>query len=64
MLIEKCPECGSRQIGQGVFSGYANIAVKGSAFSSSKVIADICSNCGLVISMHVDRPEKFVPNTK
>lgn len=64
MPIEKCPECGSRQIGQGIFSGYANMTVKGSVLSSSKVIADICSNCGLVICMHVERPDKFAPKTK
>ncbi len=61
MATEKCPECGSRQIGCGVFSGYANMSVQGKWLSSSKVYADVCSNCGLIISMHVAQPEKFAP---
>jgi rRNA maturation protein Nop10 len=58
---EKCPECGSRYIGEGLFSGYANLTVKGRGFSSSKVIAQVCSNCGLILELRVDKPEKFFP---
>jgi hypothetical protein len=59
---ERCPECGSRYIGEGSFSsGYAYLTPKGKAFSSSKVKAEVCSNCGLIIKMRVDKPEKFVP---
>ena len=59
--MEKCPQCGSRYIGEGVLSGYANLTVKGKGFSSSKVIAQVCSNCGLILEMRVEKPEKFVP---
>ncbi len=61
MAIEKCTECGSRRIGRGVFSGYANMTPQGRWFASSKVYADVCSDCGLIISMHVASPEKFAP---
>jgi len=58
---EKCPECGSRYIGEGVLSGYANLTVRGKSFSSSKIIAQVCSNCGLILELRVDKPEKFTP---
>ena len=57
----KCPECGSRYIGEGLFSGSATMTVKGRPFTSAKVIATVCSNCGLIFDMRVDKPEKFVP---
>ena len=61
---EKCPECGSRRIVQGELSGYANMYVKGHAFRSSKMIAEVCSSCGLVISLQVAQPEKFAPKER
>lgn len=60
--IDRCPECGSRYIGEGTFnSGYAYLTPKGKVFASSKVKAEVCSNCGLIIQLRVDKPEKFVP---
>ena len=59
---DKCPECGSRYIGEGVLSGYADLTVKGKFYSSSKVMAKVCSNCGLILELRVADPEKFVPN--
>ena len=59
--IDKCPECGSRYIGKGVLTGSAAMTVKGRPFTSSKVVALVCSNCGLIFEMRVDKPEKFVP---
>ena len=65
MTIEKCTNCGSRQIGQGKFNGYANISVcneKGrETLRSSPVAAEVCANCGLVLSLRVTQPEKFLP---
>ena len=61
IIKDKCPECGSRRIGEGVFSGYANLTVKGRFFSSSKVLAKVCSNCGLVLELRVADPGKFIP---
>ena len=62
--IEKCPECGSRYIGEGEFSGYASLTPKGRFFASSKVTAQVCSNCGLVLSLRVKDPEKFTPQVR
>lgn len=59
MRIEKCPDCGSRRLGQGSFSGYANLMAGG--FRSSKVTATVCSNCGLIVELRVAQPEKFAP---
>lgn len=61
MKTTTCPECGSKEIGKGYQSGYANMIVKGRMFSSSPVEADICSECGLIISFRVRRPKKFRP---
>jgi len=65
MEYKKCPACGSYNIGQGVFSGYANLTAcneKGKAtLRSSAVKAEVCADCGLIISMHVAKPEKFMP---
>ena len=65
MENRKGPACGSCQIGQGLLSGYANMTVcnsKGKAtMRSSPVRAEVCASCGLVISLHADKPEKFMP---
>jgi len=57
----KCPVCGSSEIGQGILTGYANITpVKGRIFKSgSAILADICTECGNILSMRVEKPEKF-----
>lgn len=59
--VDKCPECGSRRIGVGELSGYAAMAAKEKMFASSAIIADVCSDCGLIIRMRVKKPEKFAP---
>ena len=58
---DKCPGCGSRYIGEGILSGYANMTVRGKPFSASKIIAQVCSNCGLILEMRVEKPDKFLP---
>ena len=60
--VSKCPECGCTQIGKGKLSGYANMTPVGRIFTTgSQVIADVCSNCGLIIKLKVDSPHKFTP---
>ena len=61
---DKCPECGSRYIGEGIFDGYSTLSVKGRGFASSRVLAKVCSNCGLILELRVDKPEKFVPKVR
>ena len=57
----KCPICGCYEIGKGKLRGYANMyQVKGNVFNSgSPIIDDICTKCGHILSMRVEKPEKF-----
>lgn len=56
----ECPMCGSKKIGKGKFCGYAKIMPANKIISNgSEVIADICTNCGYILSMSVKNPEKF-----
>lgn len=59
MKIEKCPECGSRRLGEGKLSGYA--ALSNGGWRSSPVKAVVCSNCGLILEMRVTKPQVFTP---
>lgn len=65
METKKCPACGSSRIGQGVFSGYANLTVCNSqgkaGFRSSAVKAEVCGDCGLILGLYAVKPEKFLP---
>ena len=60
--VEKCPECGSRNLGHGKLEGYASMYA--SPFRSSQVDAVVCSDCGLVIEMGVRKPHIFAPKVK
>lgn len=56
----KCPVCGSIKIGKGKLSGYATMQPVDKFFSrGSDVIAEICTECGHIISLKVQDPEKF-----
>jgi predicted nucleic acid-binding Zn-ribbon protein len=60
MAVTKCPDCGSNEIGKGKFSGYASLNPVGKIFSAgSAVIVDVCTNCGTIICMKSEKPEKF-----
>lgn len=57
----KCPDCGNTEIGKGKLSGYAALSPIGNKFSTgSAIIADVCINCGKIIKMKVEHPEKFI----
>ena len=62
MKVERCPECGSRHLAEGKFSGYANLSA--SAWKSSPVIAVVCSDCGLVVELRVKNPGIFAPKIR
>ncbi|MDO4733246.1 MAG: transcription initiation factor TFIIIB [Bacillota bacterium] len=68
MKVEKCPECGSKNLGRGEFSGYACLTVCNAAgkpgFRGSAVQAVLCSDCGLILELRVKQPHKFAPKTK
>lgn len=56
----KCPKCGSTEIGQGKFSGYAKMGpMKFWKGDYSSVIAQVCTECGHIISMRVKKPQNF-----
>ncbi|WP_231634316.1 hypothetical protein [Salinicoccus sp. YB14-2] len=60
MEEKECPECGSRDIEQGKLSGYAAMRPKHRALSfGSAIIADVCTDCGEILSMKVEKPEQF-----
>lgn len=61
MKNDKCPKCGCKEIGQGIqVSGGKMLPIDkiGMSFGSS-VIADICTKCGYIIEMRVEKPDKF-----
>ena len=51
----RCPQCGCYEIGEGSFSDYGALAPKGKIFISSKVIAEVCTECGLIINLRVKK---------
>lgn len=57
----KCPICGCEEIGQGKLTGYAVMQpIKGKFLNTgSATIADICTACGHILSMRVEKSEKF-----
>ncbi|MDP4145312.1 MAG: transcription initiation factor TFIIIB [Bacillota bacterium] len=58
--VKACPICGCTEIGQGKLTGYSKMMPLHTIFSNgSDVIADICLECGHIISMRVTRPDKF-----
>ena len=55
----KCTKCGSSEIGQGKLDGYATMKPKNALFLGSNIIANICTECGEILSMRVEEPKKF-----
>lgn len=55
-----CPECGSNEIGRGKFYGSSALipAHKRISFGST-VFALVCTNCGFVIQLQVEKPRIF-----
>jgi len=60
MENDKCPKCGCTEIGQGDTYGEGSMfPIKNRFKFGSSVIADICTECGYIIEMRVEKPEKF-----
>jgi transcription elongation factor Elf1 len=56
----KCSDCGSNDVGQGIMRYEGKIQPVSKTFSSgSNVMVDICTNCGLILKMKVEKPELF-----
>lgn len=62
-MIKKdtCPKCGCKEIGQGkqIAGGKMLPIDKVTMSFGSSVIADICTECGYIIEMRVEKPNKF-----
>ena len=59
---KKCPICKCEEVGKGRHYAQGAMFPLGGIFSlktGSEVIADICTNCGYILSMKVNNPEKF-----
>lgn len=57
---DKCPGCGSLNIGEGVWSGYAALMPKGKKLSmGSSVEVCVCRECGQLFGFSVEKPDKF-----
>lgn len=60
MSEKLCPICGSNKIGLGKHTAQGRMYPIDKVFSSgSEVIAEICTECGHILSMKVKQPEKF-----
>lgn len=60
MSEKLCPVCGSNKIGLGRHTAQGAMYPIGKIFASgSEVIAEICTDCGHILSMKVKHPEKF-----
>lgn len=60
MEQEKCPHCGSEELGRGLITGYAKMVPGRRLLSSgSDVLADLCTECGMILRLRVAQPKKF-----
>jgi hypothetical protein len=57
---KKCPICECEEIGKGRIMGAGLFPLTLNPFKmGSEILADICINCGYVLSMRVKNPKKF-----
>lgn len=59
---KKCPECGCTKFAQGKLDINAKLYPIDALFkimNGSEVIAEICTDCGYIIKMKAQKPEKF-----
>lgn len=58
--VDKCPYCGSNEIEQGMQRYQGKMYPTDKLFKiGSNVIADICTECGYIIAMRVENPNRF-----
>ena len=58
-IVEKCPKCGSNELGKGKHSGYGVMYPVGKMSLGSDIIYTICTKCGYIIEGYVSKPDKF-----
>lgn len=59
MKAEKCPKCGSNELGKGKHSGYGVMFPVDKVSLGSDIEYVICTSCGFIIEGYVKKPEKF-----
>ncbi|MGL4911882.1 MAG: hypothetical protein ACRC3Y_05545 [Romboutsia sp.] len=59
MNIMKCTLCGCEEIGEGNLEGFKGLVPQHGLPISIPIVADVCTNCGNILSMRVTKPEKF-----
>ncbi|RBP95956.1 hypothetical protein DFO70_102283 [Cytobacillus firmus] len=59
MKVEKCPKCGSSELGKGKHSGYGAMFPVNKMSLGSDIEYVICTSCGFIIEGYVKKPEKF-----
>jgi predicted RNA-binding Zn-ribbon protein involved in translation (DUF1610 family) len=57
---ESCPNCGCKIIVQGELRGNRIFAKDELLGLGSNLTADVCKDCGLVVRLWVDRPERLL----
>ncbi|MFD3449276.1 hypothetical protein ACFDTO_32390 [Microbacteriaceae bacterium 4G12] len=65
-MIMVCPHCGSKEIGKGSLDGQACLRPIGTGKrigQFSRILTDVCTECGSILSMKVEHPEYFKTNT-
>jgi len=56
---QECPICGCKEIGEGKQSAQGSMVPIGNIWTNSAIISDICTECGHILSMRVEKPGKF-----
>jgi len=56
---QECPICGCKEIGEGKQMGQGAMMPIGNIWTGSAIISDICTECGHILSMRVEKPGKF-----
>lgn len=59
MKVEKCPKCGSGELGKGKHSGHGVMFPVNKMSLGSDIEYLICTSCGFIIEGYVKKPEKF-----
>ncbi len=55
-----CPMCGCEKIGRGKQYAQGKMFPIGKPFSmGSEIVAEICTECGYILTMRVSNPENF-----
>lgn len=62
--FKKCPYCNSEKIGYGFQTNHAKMIPLDRTISSksSDILAEICCQCGHILSLKVENPEYFIKN--